>query len=141
MACTCASNIDGLFHCLIIVRIRSFSGLHFSAFGLSTERYVYPPVFDPNAGKYRPEKLQLRTLFMQCVAFVSVLILSFLFRELILLVIYLLKNSQLKILTLIFFYLHHIHHHIYHYDHHQYCTASENIKNFFASIKIQSCVF
>ena len=27
----------------------------------------YLPVFSPNAGKYRPEKLRIRTLFMQCI--------------------------------------------------------------------------
>ena len=46
------------------VRIPSFSGPYFSAFGLNTERYG--KVFSPNAGKYAPEKLQIRIHFTQC---------------------------------------------------------------------------
>ena len=34
------------------VRIRSFSGPSFPAFGLNTERYYYLSVFNPNAGKF-----------------------------------------------------------------------------------------
>ena len=41
------------------IRIRSFSGPYFPALGLS--------VFTPNAGKYRPEKLRIKTLFTQCI--------------------------------------------------------------------------
>ena len=41
-------------YCVKSVRIRSFSGPHF-------------PVFSPNAGKYGPEKLRIRTLFTQWV--------------------------------------------------------------------------
>ena len=37
-------------HCVKRVRIWSYSGPHFSAFGLNTERYS---VFSPNAGKCR----------------------------------------------------------------------------------------
>ena len=40
-------------HCVKIVRIWSFSGRYF-------------PVFSPNAKKYGPEKLRIRTLFTQC---------------------------------------------------------------------------
>ena len=47
-----------IFHCVKSVRIRSYSGPHFPAFGLNTERYS---VFSPNAGKCRPK----RTLFTQ----------------------------------------------------------------------------
>ena len=48
------------------VRIRSFSGPHFPAIGLNTERYSpYLSVFNPNAGKCGPEKLRIGTLFMQ----------------------------------------------------------------------------
>ena len=50
-------------HCVKSVRIRSFPGPNFPAFGLNTP---YLSVFSPNAGKYGPEKLQLRTLFTQC---------------------------------------------------------------------------
>ena len=45
--------------------IRSFSGPHFSAFGLNTERYGYFSVFSPNAGKCGPEKQRIQTLFTQ----------------------------------------------------------------------------
>ena len=40
-----------LIHCVKRVRVRSYSGPHFPAFGLNTERY-YLSVFSPNAGKY-----------------------------------------------------------------------------------------
>ena len=39
-------------HCVKSVRIRSYSGPHFPAFGLNTE---YLSVFSPNAGKCGPE--------------------------------------------------------------------------------------
>ena len=64
------------FNCLKSVRILSFSGPYFLAFGLNTERYsvslrdsLYLSVFSPNAGKYRPEKVRIRTLFTQCLSF------------------------------------------------------------------------
>ena len=44
-------------HCVKSVGIRSFSGTYFPAFGLNTE---YLSVFSLNAGKYGPEKLQIR---------------------------------------------------------------------------------
>ena len=46
-----------------------FSGPYFSAFGLNTERWrdiQYVSVVSPNAGKYGPGKLRIRTLFTQC---------------------------------------------------------------------------
>ena len=43
-------------HCMKSIRIRSFSGPHFLAFG---------SVFSPNPRKYGPETLQLRTPFTQ----------------------------------------------------------------------------
>ena len=49
-------------HCVKRVRIRSYSGPHFPAFELNTERYG---VFSPNAGKCRPEWLRIRALFTQ----------------------------------------------------------------------------
>ena len=61
-------------HCIKSVHIRSFSGPHFPAFELNTEIYgvslsirdmEYLSVFSLNAGKYGPEKLQIRTLFKQ----------------------------------------------------------------------------
>ena len=55
-------------HCLKSFRIRSYSGSYFSAFGVNTERYsvsLRMPVFNPNAGKYGPEWLRIRTLFTQ----------------------------------------------------------------------------
>ena len=48
------------------VRIRSYSGPHFPAFVLDTERYGVSPVFSLNAGKCEPELLRMRALFMQC---------------------------------------------------------------------------
>ena len=64
------------FHCLKSVRILSISSPYFPAFGLNTERYsvslrdsLYLSIFSPNAGKYEPEKLRIRTLFTQCLSF------------------------------------------------------------------------
>ena len=53
------------YHCVKCVRVRSFSGTYFPAFGLNTERYSVPylSVFSPNAGEYGPEKIGIRTLF------------------------------------------------------------------------------
>ena len=42
-------------HCVKSVRIRSYSGPYFPAFGLNTERYSYLSVFSPNVGKCGPE--------------------------------------------------------------------------------------
>ena len=55
-------------YCVKSVRIRGFSGRFFPAFGLNTE---YLSLFNPNARKYRPEKLQIGTFFMQWVPFVK----------------------------------------------------------------------
>ena len=44
------------------VRIRSFSGPCFPAFGLNTS---ISSAFSPNAEKYRPEKLRIWILFTQ----------------------------------------------------------------------------
>ena len=46
------------------IHIWSFSGAYFPAFGLNTFPYLF--LFSPNAEKYGPEKLGIRTLFMQC---------------------------------------------------------------------------
>ena len=46
-------------HCIKSVLIRSFSGPYFLA-------------FSPIAGKYGPEKLQIRTLFTQCITFLKI---------------------------------------------------------------------
>ena len=48
--------------CVKSARIRIFSCPYFPAFG---PHMKYLSVFSPNGGKYRPEKLQIRTLFMQ----------------------------------------------------------------------------
>ena len=56
-------KINNNLHYVKTVRIWSFSGPYFSAFGLNMKRYG---VFSPNAGKYRSEKLQIRILFTQC---------------------------------------------------------------------------
>ena len=77
------------------VRIRRFSGPHFSAFGLHTESYgvslriqfagkcdreklrirtlftEYLSIFSPNVGKCGPEKLQIRTLFTEYLSIFS----------------------------------------------------------------------
>ena len=45
------------------VRIWSFSGPYFPAFGENTERSL--SVFIPNAGKYGSDKLRIGTLFTQ----------------------------------------------------------------------------
>ena len=42
-------------HCVKSVRIRSYSGLHFPALGLNTERYSVLSGFSPNAGKKKDE--------------------------------------------------------------------------------------
>ena len=56
-------DFSDLKHYVKSVRIRSFSGLYFPAFGLNTERYgVSLSVFSPSAGKYGPEKLRIWTL-------------------------------------------------------------------------------
>ena len=39
----------------------------FSVFELNTGDTEYLSVFSPNAGKYGPEKLRIRTLFTQCI--------------------------------------------------------------------------
>ena len=48
--------------CVKSVRICSFSGPYFSAFGRNT---LYLSVFSPNVEKYGPEKLQIRTFLTQ----------------------------------------------------------------------------
>ena len=51
-------------YCVKSVRIRSFSGRYFPAFGL--KMYLDTPylsVFSPNAEKHGPEKLRIRTPF------------------------------------------------------------------------------
>ena len=47
------------------VRIRSYSGPYFPAFGLNTEYLSAFSVFSPSAEKYGPEYLRKRTLFTQ----------------------------------------------------------------------------
>ena len=56
------SQIEHL-HCVKSVRIRSFSGPYFPAFGLNSP---YLSVFIPNTQKYGPEKLRTRTPLTQC---------------------------------------------------------------------------
>ena len=64
MVCRCAfrmlSNIyveifKKIVHCVKSVRIRSYPGLYFPAFGLNTEDTKFLSRFSPNAGKYGPE--------------------------------------------------------------------------------------
>ena len=49
-------------HCVKSVPVRSFSGLYFTVFRLNSKIYKKKlSVFNPNPGKYRPEKLGLRS--------------------------------------------------------------------------------
>ena len=50
-------------HCVKSFQIWSLSGPHFPTFRLNAERYSYLPEFSPNAEKYGPEKLRIRTIF------------------------------------------------------------------------------
>ena len=50
-------------NCVKSVRIRTFSSPNVPAFGPNTP---YLSIFNPNAGKYGPEKLRIRMLFTQC---------------------------------------------------------------------------
>ena len=52
--------------CVKNVCIRSYSGPHFPAFGLNTERYSVSLPFQSSAGKYGPEQLRIPTPFTQC---------------------------------------------------------------------------
>ena len=54
------SNKNTKMHCVKSIRISKLSGPYFPTFGMNTEIY-----FSPNAGKYGPEKLRMRTLFTQ----------------------------------------------------------------------------
>ena len=49
--------------CVKSIRIWSFSGPYFPAFRMSTERCG---VLSLHVGKYRPEKLRIRTHFTEC---------------------------------------------------------------------------
>ena len=44
-------NFTATLHCVKSVRIRSYSGPHFPAFELNTEKYGVSILFSPNAGK------------------------------------------------------------------------------------------
>ena len=48
-------------HCVKSVRIRSFSGPCFPAFGLNIWT-PYLSIFSPNAGEFGPEKFRIRKL-------------------------------------------------------------------------------
>ena len=45
--------LSGRCHCVLIVRIRSYSGPHFPAFGINTERYSVSPRSRSECGKMR----------------------------------------------------------------------------------------
>ena len=53
-------------HCVKSVRIRSFYGLYFPAFGMTAKRYGVFLRIQSRCGKIRPEKLRKRILFTQC---------------------------------------------------------------------------
>ena len=57
---------DKLENCVKSARIRSYSGPHFPAFGLNTERYGISLHIKSKWGKYGPEQLRIGTLFTQC---------------------------------------------------------------------------
>ena len=76
LSCFSLFSLIGTFQCLKSVRTRSFSGPYFLAFGLNTP---YLSVFSPNAGKYGPEKFQIRTLFTQCLRHFRVFVDNFIF--------------------------------------------------------------
>ena len=48
------------------VRIRKISDAYFSALGLNTEIYTVNFGIQSEYGKYRPEKLRIRTIFTPC---------------------------------------------------------------------------
>ena len=56
-------------YCVKTVLIPSFSATYFPAFELNTERYSVSLCIHPNAGKHRPEKFRIRTLFTQWLLF------------------------------------------------------------------------
>ena len=51
-----SSEYTSTFHCVQVVRIRSFSGLYFPAFGLSTKRYSVSLCIQSKCGKIRARK-------------------------------------------------------------------------------------
>ena len=57
-----------VYYCVKNVGIWRFSSPHFLAFGMNTDEHgdEYGDLRSPNAGKYGPERLQIRTLFIQC---------------------------------------------------------------------------
>ena len=55
------------YHFVKSVRILSFPGLYFPAFGQNTERYFVSLRLQSECGKIRTKKLQIRTLFVQCI--------------------------------------------------------------------------
>ena len=65
------AEIQSAYHCVNCVRNRSFSGLYFHSFGLNMERQAsYLSIISPNAEKYGPEKLLIRTNFTQCIVYI-----------------------------------------------------------------------
>ena len=58
---TCIAYEYHIYNCVNSVFVRSFSGPYFPAFGLNWDT-KYLSVFTPNAGKYGPEKLRIRTV-------------------------------------------------------------------------------
>ena len=62
------STLTNSRYCVKSVRIRSYSGAYFPAFGLWTERYSVSLRIQSQYGKIEPEKLWIRTLFKQCIS-------------------------------------------------------------------------
>ena len=65
--CCCFKVHIYFYHSLKSVHIQGFSGSYFTAFGWIRRDTPYLSVFSPNVGKYIPEKLRIRTIFLQCI--------------------------------------------------------------------------
>ena len=55
------------YHCVKNVRVRSYSGPHFPHSDWIRRDTLYLSVFSPNAGKWRPDYLRIRTIITQCI--------------------------------------------------------------------------
>ena len=61
------SKNNGYIHCVKSVRIRSYSGPHFSAFRLNMEKFGVSLRIQSECGKCRSEYLLIRTYFTQSI--------------------------------------------------------------------------
>ena len=65
------SKIYNKYHCVEGVRIRSYSGPHFSSFGLNIERYFVSLRIQSECGKLRPRKNSVFGHFSRSVGHVT----------------------------------------------------------------------